>query len=91
MLPRSDPKKRVHPECPKDVARQVDVVLASSLVSKPVFAGETLIDVVQRYCPGIYDGPAAHGFQLRFDMPENTHKALIRGKLFYQIRRAPIN
>jgi hypothetical protein len=89
MLPRSAPGKRIHLDCPDEVRRQVDVVLATRLVRKPFYARETLADVVKRHCPDIFDGPAAHGFELRFDMPENTHKALIKGRMFYQIRRAP--
>lgn len=89
MLPRSLPNKRVHPDCPDDVRRQVDVTLATSLSRQPFFAGETLGDVVKRLCPDVFDGPAAHGFELRLDLTENTHRALIKGKLYYQIRRKP--
>jgi hypothetical protein len=91
MLPRSSPSKRVHPDCPEDVRRQVDVILAINLVRKPFYKGETLGDVVKRHCPQIFEEPAAHGFELRFDMRENTHKALIKGRMFYQIRRKPTN
>lgn len=91
MLPRSDPQKRVHPDCPADVRRQVDVVLATSLSRMPVFPGETLAGVVKRHCPQVFDVPAAHGFELRLDMPENTYRALTKGKLFYQIRRKSLH
>jgi hypothetical protein len=91
MLPRSDKAMRVHPDCPPDVKRQVDVTLATSLSGKPVYADETLGDVVTRYCPAIFEGPAAHGFELRFDLAENTHHALTKGRLAYQIRKKPLN
>jgi hypothetical protein len=91
MLPRSDKARRVHPDCPAEVKRDVDVMLATSLSGKPFFAGETLADVVKRHCPQIFDGPAAHGFELRFDLEENSHHALIKGRMAYQIRRKPSN
>jgi hypothetical protein len=31
------------------------------------------------------------GFELRFDIPENSHNALCKGKLLFQIRRTPLN
>lgn len=91
MLPRSNKESRVHPACPPEVRRQVDIVLATSLSKKPVYPGETLADVVARYCPQVFEGPAAHGFELRFDLAENTHHALSKGRLAYQIRRRPMN
>jgi hypothetical protein len=91
MLPRSDKARRVHPDCPAQVKRDVDVMLATSLVRREVYAGETLGDVVRRYCPQIFDLPAAHGFELRLDLEENTHHALIKGRVNYQIRRKPAN
>jgi hypothetical protein len=91
MLPRSDKARRVHPACPAQVKRDVDVMLATSLSGKPFSAGETLVDVVARICPQIYQLPAAHGFELRFDLEENTHHALTKGRLAYQIRRKPVN
>lgn len=91
MLPRSNKGSRVHRDCPLDVKRDVDVMLATSLSRREVFAGETLEDVVKRYCPQIFDIPAAHGFELRFDMVENTHHALTVGRLAYQIRRKALS
>ncbi len=88
MLPRSDPKNRIDPACPLDLTREVDVALAANLVGKGIYAGDTLPDAVVRYCPDIFTITAVHGFELRFDMPENTHKALCRGRLYYRIRRA---
>lgn len=91
MLPRSNKESRVHPACPPYVRRQVDIVLATSLSKKPVYPGETLGDVVARYCPQIFEGPAALGFDLRFDLAENTHHALLKGRFNYHIRRKPTN
>jgi hypothetical protein len=91
MLPRSAKADRVHPDCPVEVVRAVDVMLATSLVRQPIVPKERLGDVVERLCPQIADIPAAHGFELRFDMPENTHAALLRGRIHYQIRRKPTN
>jgi hypothetical protein len=31
--------------------------------------------------PWRFEIPAGQGFELRFDMPENTHKALLKGKV----------
>lgn len=87
MLPRSDPNMRIHPDCPADVWRAVNVVLGTQLSRQLILSTEVLGDVVKRVCPEIFDIPAAHGFELRFDMSENTHRALLKGKLFYQIRR----
>lgn len=87
MLPRSDPKKRIHPDCPPDAWRRVNIVLGVALARAPVLSTEVLSDVVKRLCPEIYEIPQQHGFELRFDMPENTHRALLKGKLYYQIRR----
>ncbi len=91
MLPRSEKSRRVHPDCPAEIKRQVDVMLATSLSGKAFYAGETLGDVVLRYCPQIFEVPAAHGFELRFDLAENTHRALIKGRLAYQIRRKALH
>jgi hypothetical protein len=89
MLPRSDPKKRIHPDCPPDIWRAVNVALAVGIARQPMLSTDTVGDVVKRVCPEIFDIPAAVGFELRFDMPENTHCALLKGKVFYQIRRKP--
>lgn len=91
MLPRSDKTKRIHPDCPRELARYVDVTLATSLSKQPIYAGEKLEALVKRNCPAIFDEVKAQGFELRFDMPENTHKALTKGRLFYQIRRPPLH
>lgn len=87
MLPRSDPKTRIHPGCPAEVVREINIRLAVSLPRQPILSTETLGDVVKRVCPEVFDLPAAHGFELRFDMPENTPRALVKGRMFYQIRR----
>ena len=87
MLPRSDPARRVHPDCPPDIWRAINVILGTQIARQPILSTELLGDVVNRVCPEIFELPAALGFELRFDMPENTHRALLKGKLFYQIRR----
>ena len=87
MLPRSQKDSRIHPDCPPEVVRAVDVMLATSLVRQPILSTETLGDVVKRLCPQVAEIPAVHGFELRFDLPENSRKNLSKSRIFYQIRR----
>ena len=91
MLPRSDKNKRIHPACPPEVAHEVYQQMAAGVAGKRFFARETLSDVVARECPQIFEIPAAHGFELRLDLPENSHRALAKGRLSFQIRRKPLN
>jgi hypothetical protein len=91
MLPRSDKRRRIHPDFPKDARRDIDVMMATSLARKGILAGETLGDIVKRLCPQIVEIAGRHGFELRFDLIENTHKALCKGRLAYQVRRPPLN
>jgi hypothetical protein len=87
MLPRSRPESRIHPDCPPGVSDRVRQLLAVAVARKPIYAGDRLSDLVVRHCPAIFAVVEEHGFELRFDLPENSHKALCRGRLFYQIRR----
>jgi hypothetical protein len=87
MLPRSDRAARVHPDCPAEIKRAVDVTLATTLAGTRIALDETLGDVVMRICPEIHAPVEAAGFELRFDLSENTHFALLKGRLNYQIRR----
>lgn len=91
MLPRSDKTARVHPDCPPTVKREVDVMLATCLANLHVALDETLGDVVLRLCPEIFAPVEAAGFELRFDLTENTHHALLVGRIAYQIRKKPLN
>jgi hypothetical protein len=87
MLPRSDSAARVHPDCPAEIKRAVDVMLATSLAGQRIGLDETLGDVVTRVCPEIHAPVEAAGFELRFDLSENTHFALLKGRINYQIRK----
>ena len=89
MLPRSDKSKRIDPTCPPDLVRLIDTHLAASCSRKPFYRGETLLDLVGRCCPDIFKLASERGFELRFDMPENSHHALCKGRLHYVIRRKP--
>lgn len=91
MLPRSEPRKRIHPDCPPALAEYVRCIIAANCASKPFYRGETLVDLVKRECPSIFDEVRAQGFDLRFDMPENTNKALAKGRIAYQIRKPPLH
>ena len=88
MLPRSNSAGRVHPDCPAEIKRAVDVALASSLAGQRIAIDETLGDVVARVCPDIFAPVEAAGFELRFDLAENTHFALLKGRINYQIRES---
>lgn len=87
MLPRSDPGKRIHPDCPPALADYVRVTIAVNTARKPFYRGETLIDLVKRECPSIFDEVRTQGFDLRLDLPENSHTALAKGRIAYQIRK----
>jgi hypothetical protein len=89
MLPRSHRSRRIHPDCPAEMRREIDVTIAAGIAQKGIAAGETLADLVQRHCPGVYALASAQGFELRLDLAENTHTALCRGRVAYQIRRKP--
>lgn len=71
---------------PPELGRQIDVTLAAGIAQKPFFAGETVKDVVARHCPGIYAIAESAGYTLHFDIPANTHKALCRGRVRYELR-----
>jgi hypothetical protein len=91
MLPRSRPESRIHPACPPELNRRVTELLAAGVARKPIRQDDRLGDLVTRHCPDIFAVVEAQGFELRFDMPENSHKALCKGRLFYQIRRKPLH
>lgn len=91
MLPRSRADQRVHPDCPADLKREIDVTLATSLAGKRIHQGETLGDVVKRCCPKIFEAASLLGFDLRFDLAENTHAALVMGRMAYRVMRKPLN
>jgi hypothetical protein len=91
MLPRSRRDNRVHRDCPPELRRHVDCILVAGLSRKGIMAGETLRDLVSRHCPEVFEIAAAAGFELRLDLAENTHKALCKGRIAYQIRRPATN
>lgn len=86
-LPRSRVATRIHLDCPPELRRQIDMELAAGIAQKGIAAGETISDLVNRHCPQIYALASAQGFELRFDLRENTHRALCKGRIAYQIRR----
>jgi hypothetical protein len=82
---------RIDPACPRELRRDIDVKLASSIGGRSFFAGETLADVVKRECPDIFEIAAHQGFVLSFDLPENSHEALKRGVVAYSLKRQRLN
>lgn len=76
---------------PQEARRQIALKLATSIAGKPAYKGETIGDLIGRYCPDIYDIAEREGFVLTFAIPENTHAALKRGVIDYLIRRPPIH
>lgn len=87
MLPRSGKDKRIDQDCPPDLVRQVDVTLAAALAGQGIMMADRLGDLVARHCPEIFALTQPHGFELRFDLAENTHSALRKGRFYYRIRK----
>lgn len=80
-------RNRIDPSCPREIIREIDVRLASSVAGKKVYLGETIQDLVERECPGIFAIAERAGFILSFALPENTAAALARGVIDYSIQR----
>ena len=87
MLHRTDPAKRVDPACPPEVANEIRAHLAAGVSGQGILRGETLGQLVDRVCPEVYGAVERYGFRITFDMPENSHRALCKGRLNYVIRR----
>ncbi|MBV8697383.1 hypothetical protein [Bradyrhizobium sp.] len=66
-------------------------LIAAAVVQKPIYPHDRLGDLIERHAPDIFAVTEVEGFTLHFDMPENSHKALCKGRLFFQIRRKPLN
>ena len=88
MLHRTSPASRIDPDCPEELHMKLRAELAARIVGQGVYRGETLDHLVKRVCPAVFDIAAAEGFKLRLDLPENTHKALCKGRLYLVIRKA---
>ncbi len=73
---------------PEALNRRIMAELTLGLVGKGILPGETLTGIVQRECPQVFTKAAEEGFSVTFDLPENTHVNLRRGKMFFLFERA---
>jgi hypothetical protein len=77
--------RRQNRRVPEHIRTQVHAWLAASIVGQGIKAGETLKDLVDRAAPDLYGKVRALGYELDFDLPENTHTALCRSDFYLLI------
>jgi hypothetical protein len=71
-------------DCPPELYARLSARLQFAIVGRPIF-GRALPALVRQHCPEIFGLAEQEGYEFVVDLPENTHDALARGEVYFDV------
>lgn len=68
------PEKQAIIDCDQDLMVRVAIGLQEAIVGKPIFYSDTLVDLVKRHCPHLYEMCEAEGY---YFLPSDSKEELM--------------